>query len=778
MVDRLVRGLGRWRWAITGAWVVGLVVAGLVSMPLPSLLSGGGWSVDGSDSATVQADLAHGFVGRGNSDVMVVVVDHWYTSDQPGFAKRVSRVMNDVGHDRDLSVRNQVGFSTTTGPLQQRFIGKDGRTAIDQLGLDLEDGTARRVLPQIQSEISSRFGGQGLDVTLVGTAAFWGAVNTLSEEGLVHAEMLTFPLVLIVLVGLFGGLVAALVSLAVGATAILASFAVLTVLAGHLELSLFVQNTATMLGLGVGIDYSLFVIARFKEELGRGRTVDDALATTLRTSGETVLFSGITILAAMSTLFLVPLGVVFSIALGAVVVVAFSVLTSLLLLPVLLRVLGHRISAGRIRLISAGIGRGAHRELPIRGAHRPPHLTRWERIAHRVMARPLVFLGLGLILLLTLAAPARSLTTFTPDAQIVPQSSPVRVGFDRVQDQFGTGTTAPIQVLVTASRPMTTPADAAVLGRLERRLAALPSVARVDSALPVLALASPSTPFGALQADAREALPSGIRGMVGHYVSTDATKMIFDVVPTGHAADAATSDLLGRVHLVVAEAAIPNARILVGGETAQGIESNAVISDRLPMVVGVMLVVIYLLLLVTFRSVLLPLKAILMNLVSVAATFGVLVVVFQHGVGSSLLGAEGSGPIQNFVPILLLTLLFSLSTDYEVFLLNRVREEFVKTGDNTRSVAAGMSSTAPLISGAALLMVVVFGSFALAGILPIKQLGFGMAVAIAIDATIVRLVLVPATMRLMGVWNWWMPGRPRPGVIARRVGRVADPAGS
>ncbi|MDN5789614.1 MAG: MMPL family transporter [Micrococcales bacterium] len=767
MVDRLVRGLVRRRWAIAGIWVVGLVVAGLVSMPLPSLLSGGGWSVDGSDSAVVQADLAHDFVGRGNSDVMVVVVDHWYTSDQPGFAKRVARVMDDVGRDPDLEVRDQVGYSTTAGPLQQRFVGKDKRTAIDQLGLDLEDGTARRVLPQIQSDLSARFAGQGLDVTLVGTAAFWGAVNTLSEEGLVHAELLTFPLILIVLVGLFGGLVAALASLAVGITAILGSFAVLTVIAQHADLSLFVQNTATMLGLGVGIDYSLFVIARFKEELSRGRTVDDALAATLRTSGETVLFSGITILAAMSTLFLVPLEVISSIALGAVIVVAFSMLTSLLLLPVLLRLLGHRISKGRISFI---------REPARPGAHRAPHLTRWERVAHRVMGRPLVFLGLGLLLLVSLAVPASSLTTFTPDAQIVPQSSPVRAGFDHVQDQFGIGTTAPIQVVVSSPRPLTSSADATELARLDKDLAALPSVDRVESALPVLALASPRSPLAALQSDARDHLPPGVRAVVGHYVSADATKMVFDVVPTGHAADAATVTLLTEVHRVAGEFSVPDASIRVGGETAQGIESNAVISDRLPMVVGVMLAVIYLLLLVTFRSVLLPLKAILMNLVSVAATFGVLVLVFQHGVGASLLGAEGSDHIQNFVPILLLTLLFSLSTDYEVFLLNRVREEFVKTGDNARSVAVGMSSTAPLISGAALLMVVVFGSFALAGILPIKQLGFGMAVAIAIDATIVRLVLVPATMRLMGAWNWWMPGRTRHAVAAPHVGQVADPA--
>ena len=232
---------------------------------------------------------------------------------------------------------------------------------------------------------------------------------------------------------------------------------------------------------------------------------------------------------------------------------------------------------------------------------------------------------------------------------------------------------------------------------------------------------------------------------------------------TGRAADQSTRDLLAATQAAAASAGIPGATVQVGGETAEGVASNTLISDNLPRVIGVMLVVIYLLLLFTFRSVLLPLKAILMNLLSVGATFGVLVLVFQHGFGSSLLGVEGPADIQNFIPILLLALLFSLSTDYEVFLLGRVREEFVKTGDNTASVARGVAGTAPLISGAALLMVVVFGGFAFAGILPMKQLGFGMAVAIAIDATLVRLVIVPASMRLLGRWNWWMPGLGIPG---------------
>lgn len=758
MIERFVAVLARGRWVVTAGWIGGLVVAAVISAPLPQLLSGGGWSVAGSDSAAVAAELQDGFVGRGASDITVVVHDRWYTDAQPGFDKRVRRVLADVRGDPALHAVSRVGYSTSapSGDLRDRFIGKDGRTAIDVLGLDLDDGTARRILPEIQSQLSSRHADDGLDVSLVGTASYWGEVNHLSEKGLVHAELLTLPLVLLVLLRLFGGVVAALTALAVGVTAMLFSFAVLALVAAQHDLSLFVQNTATMLGLGVGIDYSLFVIARFKDELAAGRTVDEAIAASLRTSGETVLFSGVTILAAMSTLFLVPLGVISSVALGAIVVVAFSIVTSLLLLPVLLHLLGRRIHAGRVRLLPARAG----------GAHRLPGAARWQRLADRVMARPLAFLGVGVVSLLALAAPAHSLTTFTPDISIVPASSPVRQGFDRLSDQFGVGTSAPLRVLVASDEPLSSPGVSQTVGGLATRIARLPSVDRVDSALTVLTAVSPDRPLAAVAPASRFRLPDDVRAVVDHSVSADGHRIVLDVVPTERASDLATRTLLGEVRRLAADVDGSGLSIRVGGETAEGVASNGVIQDRLPLVIGVMLAVIYGLLLLTFRSLLLPLKAIAMNLLSVGGTFGVLVLVFQMGVGTRLLGLEGASDVQNFVPVLLITLLFSLSTDYEVFLLNRVRELYRRTGDNPGSVAAAMASTGPVISGAALLMVVVFGSFALAGILPVKQLGFGMAVAITIDATVVRLVLVPATMRLLGAGNWWLPTlrrRPRAG---------------
>lgn len=764
MAERLARLIGRWRWSLLAAWIALLGVAGVVGAPLPTMLSGGGWSVPGSDSAYVAEHVSDGFVARGASNVTVVVHDRWYTHGQPGFDKRVTRAIDEISENPDLEVASRIGYASAGEATRDSFIGDDGRTVTETLGLGIEDGMARQSLPAVQHDLTETYADQGLDVSLVGTAPFWGEVNHLSEQGLVKAELLTLPLILLVLVSIFRGVVAALVSVSVAVTAILASFAVLALAAGHWELSIFVQNTATMLGLGVGVDYSLFVIARFREELARGATVADALSSTLRTAGETVLFSGITIVAAMSTLFLVPLGVISSIALGAVIVVAFAVLSSVLILPVLLRLLGHRINAGRVRL-PARVSRGP------RSSHRRELEPRWRRLTLMVMRRPVTFLTVGVVTLLALAVPALGMTTFTPDAQIVPTSSPVRQGFDRMQDQFGTGSTSPIRVLVTADDPLT--GDSEEVTSLADRLAELDSVDRIDSALPLLAQASPEAPLAALDPAVRSQLPDDARALVGHFVAKDARRLILDVIPAERAAAPATQDLLADVRDTVDDAGIAGADIRVGGETAEGVESNAIIQDKMPLVVAVMLVVIYVLLLITFRSVLLPLKAILMNLVSVAATFGVLTLVFQHGVGAGLLGLDGATDIQNFVPVLLLTLLFSLSTDYEVFLLSRVREHYLASRDNTASVAEGMASTAPLISGAALLMIVVFGAFAVAGILPIQQLGFGMAVAIAIDATIVRLLLVPASMRLMGRLNWWMPSfrrrRPRPTRHTRRA---------
>jgi RND superfamily putative drug exporter len=328
-----------------------------------------------------------------------------------------------------------------------------------------------------------------------------------------------------------------------------------------------------------------------------------------------------------------------------------------------------------------------------------------------------------------------------------------------VREQFGQGTASPMQVVLRADAPLPGSATAGRVLALHDRIAGLAGVVRVDSAVDVLRAANRADPFAALSAPGYDLLPADARKSVDHFVSVDRRTVVFEVIPDDYAASERTRALLDVVRAEAGRFARPGLTAVVGGETAEGVDANAVIQDHLLAVVAVMLAVVYLLLLVTFRSVFLPIKAIALNLLSIGATYGVLVLVFQHGVLARLLGAEQVGYLQNFVPVLLIATLFSLSTDYEVFLLNRVREEHQAGADNTTSVATGLARTAPLISGAALLMIAVFGAFAFTGILPIQQLGFGLALAIALDATIIRLVVVPAAMRLMGRWNWWLPGR-------------------
>jgi putative drug exporter of the RND superfamily len=743
VAERFSGVIRKYRWYLLVAWLVVLSGAGVAALPLAGKLSGGGWYVSGSDSQIAAEALQSGFAGRGVSNMVVLVHDERNTADNPQFAERVTQATNAVLNDSRLEASSSYGWLSLTGPDRGRFVGRDQRTAITLVGLRVDDGTARRVLPDVQSELVDRFESQDLRVSLVSAGSLFGEINKLSQTSLSKAELIAFPLILVIMLWLYRSVVATVVSFVVSMTALGLTFGLLSLLASRFELSIFVQNAATMIGLGVSVDYSLIIISRYVEELRRGQDRLGALTTTLRTSGETVLFSGLIVVLSTSALFLVRLNVIQSIALGIVLVVAFAVLSSVVVLPVVLYLLGDRVLKGAVRLP----GRRSHFVLV--------EDSPWYRLAKRIMRRPIIYLLPPVIALLALALPGLGLHTFTPDARVVPESSPVRFGFDTMREQFGPGAASPMQVLVTSADGLG-PADVTTVTDLAGRLRNLPHVARIDSPLDVLRAADPNQPIAVL--GALDRLPSDARQTVERFVSADRRTIVLEVIPDDYAASPGVIDLYTQVRLESSR--LPGGlHATVGGETAEGVDANDAISDQLPYVLLVMLLIIYVLLLVTFRSLLLPLKAIALNLLSVGATFGLLAIVFQHGFGVGLLGTESYGYVQNFVPILLLAILFGLSTDYEVFLLNRVREEYQRGGDNTGSVAIGLARTAPLISGAAVLMLAVFGAFTFTGINPIQQLGFGLAVAVAVDATLIRLVIVPASMRLLGRWNWWLPGR-------------------
>jgi putative drug exporter of the RND superfamily len=473
------------------------------------------------------------------------------------------------------------------------------------------------------------------------------------------------------------------------------------------DLSSFTPGFAALIGLGVGIDYALLVVTRFRDGLHAGLTVEDAVIRTVDTAGRAVTFAGAAVGIAMLGLFAIGIPFVTALGIAASIVVFVSVLVALTLLPPLLAYVGHRVDRWRIPGLHAVDSDSTE--------------TVWHRWSQMIQRRPLPYLVGSVIVLLLLAVPVVNLQLGPSDDGNLPTSQHARRAYDLLTEGFGPGFNGPLLFVVESGSGL----DATRLGGLISGLAEDPGVAAI----------SPAT-FN----------PAG-------------DTAVFSVLPVTSPQDRDTTNLLKRLRasLIPKAVAGTDMRVFVGGATAFSVDTSSKISGRLPFFFATVIGLSMLLLASVFRSIAVPIKAALMNLLSVAATYGILVAVFQWGWGTGLLGIPRTGPIEPALPLMLFAILFGLSMDYEVFLLSRVREEYLRTRDNAASVAHGLASTARVIAAAAAIMVVVFGSFIFAGTKINAEFGLGLAVAILIDATIVRLVLVPATMELLGDWNWWFP---------------------
>ncbi|PMC40245.1 hypothetical protein CJ195_00600 [Bacillus sp. UMB0899] len=735
--------ISKLRWGIVTTWVVILIVAGIFAGQLTPLLSGGGWTVDGSDSLKTNELLSKDFTGRSGTSITLVVRDNVNEVKTEEYQQNLQETIDYIEDNEKLDVASMYTYLNAPEDAKASLVG-DENTTVAFIGFNEDDGFARNELPSLQEDIKSHFKNSDLEIYLVGAASFWGEINVLSQEGLAKAELITLPLVLIILLLVFGSLVAALTPLIVAVASVVTTLGIMTFIAQQTELSIFVTNAATMLGLGVGIDYSLFMVNRFREEIAKHGDKKKALTTTMKTAGDAVFFSALTIIACMSVLFIVDLGVIQSIALGAIAIVAITLLVSLTLLPAVLYILGANINKGKIPFLSR------------KKIVKPKFWYNWS---HKIMKRPVLFLVLSLIMLGVMAIPSKDLSTFTPDARILPEESDSRMGYEIIQEDFGEGYTSPVYVTVESSGDSFEQVEnVEYLSNLSERLSELDHVDIINS-LPVIFNNNDSDTI-VQTLKGLDHVPEELQGLVTRYIDVEKMVAIIEVIPEHAAASEETRSLVSEIKKEIKDVNTPeNINTYVGGETAEGIDSNQVIEGSFTKVLIVMLIIGYFILLLTFKSVWLPLKAILMNLVSLGATYGILIFVFQYGNGSELLNFTPANYVQNFVPILLLTLLFSLSTDYEVFLISRIKEDYEKGFDNEESVATGLQATAPMISGAAVLMIAVFGAFTITSVLPIQQLGLGMAVAIAIDATIIRLILVPVSMRLLGDLNWWFPGK-------------------
>jgi putative drug exporter of the RND superfamily len=745
---------------MVGLWLVLTLVGAAGAAQTGSTFQEGGWDVSGQEAFQLQQELSHGFEGRGQSSIVLAVTDERSAVGEEGFDARAGEAVAEVVEDRGLRVASHVGYGDG-GPASESFLGSDGRTTLTMIGSDLTSAEATTALPALQRDLDARFGAEGLRVVLLSSDAFWGEINQESMAGLARAELIALPLIVLVLLILYRSVTATVISLLVTAVAVVVTLGILVLIGQAVPLSSFTLNAVTMLGLGVCIDYSLFIIRRYQQELERGADPRAALATTRATAGHAVIASGLTIAVAMTMLFLVDLMIIRSLALGVVVVVLLSLLVCVLLLPALLALLGRRINLGRIPALGRGGARGP-------GA---------SRTARTVTTRPAVLLVLGAGVLGVLAVPAAQLTTFTPDVRIVSEQTSVRQGYDTVADAFSVGSTAPVQVMIDAPGGLHD-LDPGAVQDLQRHLAEVDGVAGVSSALPAMVQAAPAAPLALADPAVRAALPEAQRKALGLYLDDSGRRLLIDVAPDDWPASETSRHVLTEVRRIAEDTRLEGARVLVGGQTAQGVASNAVIAGALPGVMLGMVAVIAVLLAISFRSVLIPLVAVVLNLLSVGATYGIMVLVFQDGWFAEPLGYSTLGYVQNFVPILLLALLFSLATDYQVFLVSRIREEWTAGAAPREAVSRGLTATAPLITGAAILMVVVFGAFSFTGIVPIQQLGFGLAVGILLDATVVRMVLVPAALSLLGRAAWWWPGRRADrGSFNQAVAAVPEPAG-
>ncbi|NUR98675.1 MAG: MMPL family transporter [Kribbellaceae bacterium] len=654
-------------------------------------LANGGFDAPDTEAANAVKTIEQN-VGRTGTDVIVLYRSPSSTVADPAFRQSVEH------HLAALPSADVTGVATYWTTKSPAFVSKDQHSTYAVLtlaGATPEDrlDTFHKISDQVRSQA------QGLDTKVGGEVAVFDEVNTQTEHDIVKAESISTPIVLVLLVVVFGGLVAASLPLFVGALAILGAFVLLRGLSAITDVSIFSINIVTMIGLGLAIDYALFIVTRFREELARGNDVETALTATMATAGRTVVFSGVTVGVAISSLALFPVMFLKSMAYGGAAAVAIAMIAALTALPALLAVLGHRVDNLRIfkPRKASGSGHGA-----------------WYRLAHSVMRRPVRYVVVLVPVLLDLGIPFLNAQLGGVDHRSLPAGATSRTVTETLQRDFPGAGGSDIYVAVRVS------SDPSVV--LAPYIAQLKQVRDVE--------------------DVRlGGYAHGVASVVVHTHYTGQELPARDVVRGVRAVPAPSGT-----------------SVQVGGETAAVIDLLHVLRERAPYMAGFIVIVTFVLLFVAFGSFVLPLKALLMNVLSLSAAFGAMVWIFQEGHLSGFLSFTPAGFLDATNPVLLFAVLFGLSMDYEVFLLSRIREEYDRTGDNTQAVALGLQRTGGIITSAALLLIIVVAAFSTSGIVFVKMIGVGLVIAIALDATIVRALLVPATMRLLGRANWWAPG--------------------
>jgi len=694
MLERWGGIVARRALAVLLAGLTLTVAAGAYGFGVFDSLSEGGFN-DPDSETSKELEAEQDAFGNRSVDVVAIYSDDELAADSAEFRAAVAAVVAEIPDDAVSSV-----VPYYEAPPEQGLVSADGHAG--QVLISLEGETQDDFLTSYD-EIETSLEAEGLETDVAGSFAVYSDVNEITSEDLERAELISMPVVILLAFLIFGSLVAASMPALVGLISMVGALAIVRLLTNFTEISVFSVNVISLLGIGLAIDYALFVISRFREELALLPDDDPqasakAVVRTMTTAGRTVLFSGLTVAAALSSLLIFPQSFLRSMGYGGIAAVLIAMLAALTVLPATLRLLGRKVDAGR---------------LPWR-RHRPAAVADehgwWARLARGVMRRPVAVIVVTVVALLAIASPFLGVKWGSVDHRVLPGDAPAHVAADKLATDFGQEQSTANLLLQDASE-----ADVAAYTR---------DVEEIDGIVAVQPVAAEN--------------------------GTTLLRAVWD----GNSQTERSQDIVRDLRDVDPD----RGTALVGGLTADTVDLIDSVGAHLPWMGLIVVIVMLVLLFVAFGSLVLPVKAVVMNMFSITASFGVITWIFSDGHLSDFLGFTPQGYLDATNPILMLAILFGLSMDYEVFLLSRIREQWDKTHDNDLAVATGVQKTGRIITSAAVLLAVVIGAFSLSGIVFMKMLGIGMLVALLIDATVVRALLVPATMKLLGRFNWWAPG--------------------
>ncbi|MGA3677427.1 MMPL family transporter [Lysinibacillus agricola] len=684
--------------AIVAIWFVIFIAMAMFAMQLPSKLQGDGFFVEG-DHTYVTNELAETFDLP--SDTILVVFD-------PAEDKKIQDTLKKLEKVKEIH--------SIQSPLDDPSLQKNGIAyAMVYIKNDVEN------LPDVVKDIRSLIEDDGVSIT--GGPVISEDINIASQKDLASAEAIGLPIAIIVLLLAFGTVVASILPIIIGVVTVVTAFGILTLLSGNVNLSIFVLNIVPMLGLALSIDFALLFINRYREERAHTSIVQ-AIQTAIQTAGRSIIFSAVCVMIGLGAMIVIDVEIFHNIALGGTIVVLLAVLSGLTLLPATMTLLGDRLNKWRLLRV------------------KPDGANRWRGFAGFVMKHPVTIVIAALLLLGIGMIPLKDIKLTIPQVDSLPTKYEARAAYDKLDETFGLGDTSTLYLLAERKEGWEDSEARELIYTIQEKLLDDPLVNDVSTIYTTANIKSPEELTASLE------IPQ----------VADQLKPIQDTFSKGNqlfipiTLDAAGSSTTAQKFARTWKDQDLGVNFALGGPAKFNQEIFDEISSKIFLAVSIIIISTFFILMLAFRSILIPLKAIIMNIIGLSSAFGILVYIFQYG----HLGIE-AGTIVLIIPVIVFCLVFGLSMDYEVFLISRIQEEYQKDADNTRATIDGLTSTSRIITSAALIMIVITGAFAFTDVMPVKQIGVGIAIAVAIDATIIRLMLVPSLMKLLGDWNWWLP---------------------